>query len=98
FQGYRGETYNINYQLSPVTLNLEVTHNDINDISVTGTDLTRLAGAASSPLTGFGMNPRWVGRFDAAYNWKSLRLTYEMFYLPRTRYTTTTTADNSPTP
>jgi len=90
YQVYRGETYNINYRRYHATLNLEVTHNDVNDLSVTGTDLTRLAGSA--------VDPRWVGRFDAAYDWRKLRLTYELNYLPRTLATTTSTPENTPTP
>jgi len=90
YQAYRGETYNINYRRYHATLNLEVTHNDVNDLSVTGTDLTRLAGSA--------LDPRWVGRFDAAYDWDRLRLTYELNYLPRTLAVTTSTSENTPTP
>ncbi|MEA3181068.1 MAG: iron complex outerrane recepter protein [Gammaproteobacteria bacterium] len=89
-QSYKGETYNVNYQRYNLNLNLEVTHNDVNDISVTGTDLTRLAGSV--------LDPRWVGRFDAAYTWRQLRLTYELYYLPRTLATTTATPENTPTP
>jgi outer membrane receptor protein involved in Fe transport len=89
-QSYKGETYNVNYQRYNLNLNLEVTHNDVNDISVTGTDLTRLAGSV--------LDPRWVGRFDAAYTWRKLRLTYELYYLPRTLATTTATPENTPTP
>ena len=90
YQAYRGETYNVNYQRYHATLNLEVTHNDVNDLSVTGTDLNRLAGSA--------LDPRWVARFDAAYDWHKLRLTYELNYLPRTLATTTSTPENTPTP
>jgi outer membrane receptor protein involved in Fe transport len=90
FQTYKGETYNINYQRPSLTLNLEVTHNDVNDISVTGIDLTRIAGSQ--------FDPRWVGRFDAAYTWDKLRLTYELYFLPRTLELTTSNAENNPYP
>jgi iron complex outermembrane receptor protein len=80
YQTYRGETYNINYHFQAATwgrveLNLETTHNDVNDLSVTGSDLTRTAGTA--------LDPRWVSRFDASWNYRLLRLTYSLFYLPR---------------
>ncbi len=90
YQTYKGETYNVNYQRSHLNLNLEVTHNEVNDLSVTGTDLTRLAGST--------LDPRWVTRFDAAYTWNKLRLTYELYYLPRTLYQTTSTPESTPYP
>jgi iron complex outermembrane recepter protein len=90
FQTYKGETYNVNYQRRNLNLNLEVTHNDVNDISVTGTDLTRLAGSI--------LDPRWVARFDAAYTWDKLRVTYELYFLPRTLESTTSTPESNPYP
>ena len=90
FQTYKGETYNINYLQRNLNLNLEVTHNDVNDVSVTGSDLTRAAGSI--------LDPRWVGRFDAAYTWNKLRVTYELYFLPRTLDKTTSTAENTPYP
>jgi outer membrane receptor protein involved in Fe transport len=95
YQVYKGETYNINYRFSVtdadrVELNLETTHNAQNDLSVTGTDLTRTAGTA--------LNPRWVTRFDASWNFRLLRLTYSLFYLPRTLAAPGDTAANSQYP
>jgi iron complex outermembrane recepter protein len=79
-QVYKGETYNINYHfpaadMGRIELNLETTHNDVNDLSVTGSDLTRTAGTA--------LDPRWVTRFDTSWNYRVLRLTYSLFYLPK---------------
>jgi iron complex outermembrane recepter protein len=90
FQTYKGETYNINYVRPNLSLNLEVTHNDVNEVSVTGSDLTRIAGTT--------LDPRWVGRFDAAYTWDKLRVTYELYFLPRTLYMATSTAESTPYP
>jgi iron complex outermembrane recepter protein len=90
FQIYKGETYNVNYVRQNLSLNLEVTHNDQNEYSVTGSDLTRLAGTV--------LDPRWVGRFDAAYTWDKLRVTYELYFLPRTQYMATSTPESTPYP
>lgn len=80
-QTYKGETYNVNYQfalaeINHFDLNLEVTHNEVNDLLVTGNNLTRIAGTA--------IDPRWVSRFDAAYALNAWRVTYSLFFLPRT--------------
>jgi iron complex outermembrane recepter protein len=90
FQTYKGETYNVNYVRQNLSLNLEVTHNDQNEYSVTGSDLTRLAGTI--------LDPRWVGRFDAAYTWDKLRVTYELYFLPRTLDMATSTPESTPYP
>jgi iron complex outermembrane recepter protein len=78
-QVYRGETYSINYHflagdMSRIELNLETTHNDVNNLSVTDGSLVQTAGTA--------LDPRWVSRFDASWNYRLLRLTYSLFYLP----------------
>lgn len=91
-QTYKGETYNVNYQFDVaerhhIDLNLEVTHNAVNDLLVTGNNLTRIAGTA--------IDPRWVTRFDAVYALHALRLTYSLFFLPRTLAAAGDTSENT---
>jgi len=94
-QVYKGETYNINYHFLPATmgrveLNLEVTHNDVNDLSVTEGSLIRTAGTS--------LDPRWVSRFDASWNYRLLRLTYSLYYLPKTLSIPGATPENNQYP
>ena len=76
---YKGETYNVHYNFALASahhfdLNLELTHNEENNLSVAET-VTQYAGTA--------MDPHWVARFDANYSIAALRLSYSVFYLPR---------------
>ena len=88
---YRGETFNLHYHFDVATrrhvdLNLELTHNDTNTLSVAETE-TQYAGTA--------MDPHWVARFDAGYAFGALKLTYSLFYLPRTVAAPGDTAQNT---
>jgi iron complex outermembrane recepter protein len=76
---YKGETYDLDYRFTLAgrhrfDLSLETTHNEVDDQRV-GETLTRNAGT--------GLDPRWVSRLDASYGIGRLRLTYSLFYLPR---------------
>jgi outer membrane receptor protein involved in Fe transport len=78
-QTYKGEVYNVHYHFTVRTLhqfdlNLAATHNSDNTLNVAET-VTQMAGTAS--------NPHWVGRFDAGYSLRGLRVTYSLFYLSR---------------
>ncbi|HVS77892.1 MAG TPA: TonB-dependent receptor [Steroidobacteraceae bacterium] len=91
---YKGETYNVHYRFALARrhrfdLNLQLTHNEQNDQMVAGA-LTRNAGTA--------LDPRWVSRLDAGYEIGKLRLTYSLFYLPRTVKEPDATAQNTQTP
>lgn len=75
---YRGENYNVNYNMNlgpgNLFLGVEATHTSLLEQSVTGSDLTRLDGTTNQP--------DWRGRFDARYGFGSWRLGYTLNYLP----------------
>jgi outer membrane receptor protein involved in Fe transport len=79
---YRGENYNINYNLGVgpgnLFLGLEATHTSLLEQSVTGSDLTRTDGT--------NIQPDWRARFDARYGFGSWRLAYSLNYLPSVLY------------
>jgi outer membrane receptor protein involved in Fe transport len=99
---FRGETYNVNYRFplsrffgdaheyGDVWLNLEATHTDLLETSVTGFDRSRSDGTVA--------NPDWVTKFDAVYHRGPFRATYELFYLPEVKQTFTATIESTPTP
>jgi len=99
---FRGETYNINYrfQLSQffgdahdygeAQLNLEATHTDLLETSVTGFDRSRFDGTVA--------NPDWVTKFNVLYHRGPFRATYELYYLPEVKQTFTATIESTPTP
>jgi outer membrane receptor protein involved in Fe transport len=105
---FRGETYNVNYAfpLSRVLgdahdygnleLNLESTHTESLVVSVTGFDRTDYAGSVQG--LGGSPNPKWVTRFDAHYSLGPFRATYELFYLPESKFNPTATIESVPTP
>ena len=106
---YRGETYNIAYgfdvnsvwndkaDLGHVDLNLQSTYSETNNTSILGGAVTELAGTAETPGDTYG-DPRWVTRFDAAWSYEGWRVTYELFFLPQTLDTRTSTYANTPYP
>jgi iron complex outermembrane receptor protein len=71
-------------------LNLQATHNENNSSTILGDSFQNLAGTAA--------DPRWVGRFDAAYSIDAWRVTYELYYLPRTLTQFGDTPANTPNP
>ena len=88
---YKGETYNVHYNFALASahhfdLNLELTHNEENNLSVAET-VTQYAGTA--------LDPHWVARFDANYSIAALRLSYSVFYLPRSIAQPGDTAQNT---
>jgi outer membrane receptor protein involved in Fe transport len=106
---YRGETYNIAYGFDVnalwgdqvdrghLDLNLQSTYTETNNTSILGGDITELAGTAETANDTYG-DPRWVTRFDAAWTYEGLRVTYELFFLPQTLDTRTSTYANTPFP
>ena len=91
---YKGETYDLDYRFTlaqrhQFDLSLETTHNEVDD-QLVGETLTRNAGT--------GLDPRWVSRFDARYGLGKFRLTYSLFYLPRTTREPGDTPQNTDTP
>ena len=93
-QTYRGEVYNLHYHFDvrtvhQVDLNLALTHNEQNTLTVAET---------VTPLAGTAVNPHWVGRFNATYAIHDLRLTYQAFYLSRTLAAPGDTAQNTQFP
>ena len=88
---YKGETYNVHYHFDLATrhqfdLNLELTHNETNTLNVAETQ-TQYAGTA--------LDPHWVARFDANYTFGPLKLSYSLFYLPKTLAAPGDTAENT---
>jgi iron complex outermembrane recepter protein len=91
---YKGETMNAHYRFAvggvhSFDLNLEVTHNEEDSLTVNG---------IVTPYAGTAVDPRWVSRFDAAYTLHALRLTYSLYYLPRTLALAGDTLENTPYP
>jgi iron complex outermembrane recepter protein len=106
---YKGDIFNLSYgfdvdnvwgdkeDLGHVDLNLQATHNENNTSTILGDSLMNLAGTATNSLGGVG-DPRWVSRFDASYALDAWRVTYEIYYLPRSLYQFGATPQNTPTP
>jgi len=93
-QSYKGEVYNVHYRFDVQTvhqfdLNLALTHNDKNTLTVAET---------VTPLAGTAVNPHWVGRFNVAYTIHDLRVTYQAFYMSRALATVGATALNTEFP
>ncbi len=78
-------------------LNLQSTYTETNNTSILGGDLTELAGTAETSADSFG-DPRWVTRFDVGYTLDKLRVSYELYYLPSSLDTRTSTIANTPFP
>jgi len=96
---FEGEVYNINYIVplrsifggNPGTLELgvEATHTtrlESQNLGVT----TRTDGTASQP--------EWSGRFDARYGYGPLRVTYQAFYLSKSKANFDATIETTPFP
>jgi len=106
---YRGETYNIAYgfdvaqlwgeqvNLGHVDINLQATYSETNNTSILGSAVTEIAGTAETGANTYG-DPRWVTRLDVGYTFDKLRMTYELFFLPQTLDTRTSTLANTPFP
>ena len=92
---YRGEVYNLNYAfglgaMGRLELGVEATHSALLTTSVTGTTFTRSDDTA--------LQPSWVGRFDARWSQGPFRATYQLNYLPETRFAPNATIETVPTP
>lgn len=98
---YRGEVYAVDYRfplgdlfggkdMGRLQLSANVTHNALLTTSVTGTTFT----VTSDTYT----NPKWVGRFNMAYDKGPLRLTYQLDYLGRTKAGPDASIETTPNP
>ena len=92
---YRGEVYNFNYAfglgaMGRLELGVEATHSALLTTSVTGTTFTRSDDTA--------LQPSWVRRFDARWSQGPFRATYQLNYLPETRFAPNATVETVPTP
>ena len=106
---YKGETYNLAYEFDVsdlwgdtvdrghINANLQATHTEMNNTQILGNAVTKLAGTAQTTDNAFG-NPRWVTKLDIGYSWDALGVSYEMFYLPKTRVNQTATLASTPYP
>lgn len=91
---YRGEVYAIDYVFEPgfgtFHLGINATHNTLLTSSVTGETFTRIDNTY--------LKPTWEGRFNLDWTRGPVRLSYQAYYLDKTKAAYDATIENNPNP
>lgn len=92
---YRGEVYALDYQFYPGDLGafhigVNATHNTLLTTSVTGETFERTDNTY--------LKPKWEGRFNLDWTKGNVRVSYQAYYLDKTRANYYATIENNPNP
>lgn len=98
---FRGEVFNVNYRFplswvlpmfddpGSLEIGVEATHNQ---------DLKTIVAGVSTQQAGTTVAPRWVARTDVRYRRGPLQVSYEYYYLPKSKINVFDTIETTPYP